>query len=177
MLTIHQKEHIRRIDQRLYEAVGQIEDAINALGKQLGTSPHGTFPTPKPIANISVTAANGQANIQIIDPEQASNPSAKVISYFVECATDPQFDNIVHSEHFGPFRNKNIFLGGQTVYFRAYSQFHGSAPSKIVYFGGSNPIAVACGGAAPPTQQAYQGSGGSSGGGAGYGGHQRINTQ
>ncbi len=170
MLNIPQKEKLRRTDVYLYETIVALENAINALGKQLGADPHGAFPTPPSIAAISVTAANGQANVQIVDPFPTENPDrAKVMSYFVEAATDPGFVNIVHSEHCGPFRNKNITLGSQTLYFRAYSQFHGSPPSKPVVFGGSSPTAVVMGGAAPPTQQLYQGSGTSSFGGSGYG--------
>lgn len=175
MLKIQQKEHIRRIDQHLYEAIVQLEKAVNQLGTNLGASPYGHFPTPPSINSLSVTAANGQANVQIVDNFPIQNPAeAKVVSYFVEAATDPNFNNIVHSEHMGPFRNKNIVLGSQTLYFRAYSQFHGSPPSKPVVFGGTTPTAVVVGGSAPPTQQPYQGSGTSQSGGSGYGGRQRF---
>ena len=154
MLTIPQKERIRKIDQHLYEAMIQIEKAVNQLGTNLGTAPYGNFPAPPSPSEVSVTAANGLANVQIVDNFPIQNPAqAKVVSYFVEAATDPGFVNVVHSEHMGPFRNKNIYLGNQTLYFRAYSQFHGSAPSKPIVFGGSTPIAVTTGGSAPPTQQ------------------------
>ena len=170
MLTIPQKERIRKIDQHLYEAIVQIENAVNQLGTNLGAAPYGHFPTPPSPSQLSVTAANGQANVQIVDNFPIENPSeAKVMSYFVEAATDPGFINVVHSEHMGPFRNKNIFLGNQTLYFRAYSQFHGSFPSRPVVFGGTTPTAVTTGGSAPPTQQPYTGSGTSSGSGGGYG--------
>lgn len=170
MLKIQQKEHIRGIDQRLYEALVQLEEGINTLGVSVGASPRGNFPAPPPVNQVSVTASNGLANVQITDFSPIKNPgNARVISYFVEAATDPAFTNIVHSEHMGPFRNKNIYLGNQTLYFRAYSQFHGSPPSRPVVFGGITPTAVTTGGSAPPTQQTYQGSGTSRSGGSGYG--------
>ena len=172
MLKLPWTDMLRRKDPLLGETIERIEKGINQLGKSLGASPlQGHFPAPPSINQISVTAANGQANVQIVDNFPIQNPAeAGVVSYFVEAATDPNFDNIVHSEHMGPFRNKNIFLGSQTLYFRAYSQFHGSPPSKPVVFGGSTPPAVVMGGNPAPTQQPYQGSGTSGSGGRGYGG-------
>ena len=143
--------------QHTAEAIEQIVKVINSLAKQQNFDPAGVNVVPQPPASLNITAANGIANIQIVD----NNPNANAahyhgIAYYVEAATDAGFKNVVHVEAMGASRNKNIFLGSQTLYFRVYSQTTGSQPSLSTACG-QNP--VTCGGVAAPTQQPYQGSG------------------
>lgn len=177
MLTIAQLAPLRKVSQRLYETMVFFVQGVNAGFEQVGVDPKGAFTVTPDIQSLSITNANGFANVSITDNAQSQNQNnPRAISYFIEGATDAGFTNIVHVEHLGPGRNKNIFLGSQTLFFRAYSQLQGSPPSNPVNFGGTTPTAVVLGGAiAAPAQQAYQGSGTSAIGGRGYGIPPRFN--
>lgn len=168
MLTIQQLEAIRSKDHFLYEALIQIQKAINSIAQQTGADPHGVFPTTPNITAINVTAANGIANVQIVDNTYVSNPAlqGRAISYFVEFASDPGFVNVFHHEVWHGVRNQNVAVGNQLFYVRAYSQLQGSKPSSPIA-AMQNPLTG--GGSAPPTQQSYQGSGTSKISGHGFG--------
>ncbi len=151
-----------------FEAVQQLEKVVNDISKQMDWDPAGQNIPPQPIAALNVTAANGIANVQIVDnfPTLTDPSHTRTINYTVEFATDPGFKNVVHHEDMGPARNKNIFLGNQTLHVRAYSQTSGSPPSTPTLAAG-NPHTF--GGVAAPTQQTYQGSGTSTVSGQGSG--------
>jgi hypothetical protein len=163
---------------RTYEAVQTISKAFNTLVQQLDLDPAGVnTPTQSP-AQLNVMAANGIANLQIIDnfPGGTVPQHSRTVTYIVEAATDKNFNAIIHTEDMGVSRNKNIFVGNQTLYFRVISQTAGSPPSKPT-LSQQNP--VTCGGVAAPTQQTYQGSGTSnkiSAQGAGKAAGNRVNT-
>ena len=169
VLTIPQIEKQKQEHPYLYETLNRMVEAINSIARQTGADPVGVFPTTPNITAVNVTAANGLYNVQLVDNAFVNSKalSGRAISYFVEFATDQGFVHIVHHEAMGATRNRNIFLGNQTLFIRAYSQLQGSAPSAPVYFGA--PTAVVGGGVAAPTQQAYQGSGTSRIGGQGFG--------
>jgi len=169
MLTIAQIAPLKSRDPYLYESLVKIIQAVNSLGQQVGSDPVGVFKITPDISSVSVTAANGLFNVQIIDNSQLASTDSRPITYFLEFATDSGFTNIVHTDNLGPHRNKNVFLGNQTLFIRAYSQLFGSAASHPVAYGGATPISLAGGGVAAPTQQAYQGSGTSTIGGEGFG--------
>lgn len=160
-------------DPYIGEALKDLAQAVNNMGQRVGTDPNGIFPTPQEISSISVVAANGVFDIQIVDDHLRSVGLPVPITYFAEYSTDKNFINpppIV--VNMGPSRNKVIFLGSQTLFWRGYSQYFGSKPSPPVVFGGSKPIGVVGGGAiAPPAPQKSQGSGSGtpSNPGAGFG--------
>ena len=143
---------------RTYEFTQQVTKALNSLAQQLDLDPTTpNAPTQSP-AQLNVMAANGMANIQIVDnfPTGTLPQHSRTISYIVEAATDANFNQIVHTEDMGVSRNKNIFVGNQTLYWRVISQTTGSPPSKPT-LSQQNPVTH--GGVGAPTQQAYQGSG------------------
>lgn len=153
---------------RTAEAMQHIEKVVKDFSKLLDFDPNGVnTPTQAPAA-LNVTAANGIANIQVVDsfPTTTQPDHSHTISYIVEAALDPGFTQIVHTEDMGVSRNKNIFVGNQTLHFRVISQTIGSPPSTPTP-AKQNP--VACGGVAAPTQQTYQGSGTSKIAGQGMG--------
>jgi hypothetical protein len=152
------------------EAINQLQRIVIRLSQIIDCDPAGRNAAPAQPTSLGITAANGLVNIQIVDRFPIDFPmEARTITYTVEAATDMGFANIVHTEYLGHARNKNIFLGNQTLFFRCLSQTFGSPPSQWTYFGGTTPQSVTCGGVAAPAQQSYQGSGTSSVGGQGFG--------
>jgi hypothetical protein len=168
MLQLPQLKHLESGDPRLYDALNSIVTAVNNLGRGVGVDPAGATPAPTPVAALSVTAADGIFDVAITD----NSTLVRGISYFVESDTTPGFTQ-PHVYSLGPSRNTRLSLGNLTLYWRAYSQYLGSAPSPPVAFG-NPPTAVAGGGtSAGPAQQASAGSGTAAGngqqGGSGYG--------
>jgi hypothetical protein len=167
MLLLPQLKHIESSDPRLYDALHRIVAAVNNLGRGVGVDPAGATAAPANIAALSVTAANGIFDIAITD----NSPLVRGIQYFAESDFAPGFTQ-PHVYALGPSRNARFALGNLTLYWRAYSQYLGSAPSTPVAFG-NPPIAVAAGGAAGPIPQPSAGSGTAAGngqqGGVGFG--------
>jgi len=163
--------YINQDDSRYAEAFKAIENALNTIASQTAASAAGPqISSPRP-ANLQVSAAGGVYDIAITDDA----PIQRGVEYFLEYSTTPAF-NQPTVIHLGTTRNHRVFLGNQTFYWRAYSQYGpASAPSAPVYFGGSqNPTPVAGGGTITgPIPLASKGSGTAKSdgldGGAGYG--------
>lgn len=149
-------------------ALQQVEDAINNLGFQTASSPVGSTNPPPDIASVTVQAANGLFEFEVVD----HSPVLRGITYFIEAATNVNFSDakVVYQ---GTSRNGFIQLGSQTYFFRAYSAYPTSARSRSAYFGSqANPTGVVGGGSAPPAPAlAPQGSGTSNGANGGDGGY------
>jgi len=166
MLRVPNLAPIKSRDPYLYEALTRIVDAVNQLGKATGADPSGDRTPPADIGSIAVTAQDGVFEIAIVDKSAVTRP----INYFVEYDTSPSFP-APKVLPLGPTRNARIFVGNVTLYWRGYSQYLGSNPSRPVAYG-SPPTAVAGGGSLTgPAQQPSQGSGTASGeqGGSGFG--------
>jgi hypothetical protein len=166
MLKIGQLAQIKSESPFVYEALTQLVNAVNAVGRGTGVDPSGSIAAPSPIAGLNVTAADGIFDLAITDNSSVN----RGIFYFAESDTSPAFHQpYVH--FLGSSRNYRIALGNQTLYWRAYSQYLGSQTSAPVTFG-TPPAAVTGGGtAAGPALQASSGSGTASGseGGSGFG--------
>jgi hypothetical protein len=100
-----------------------------------------------------VQAANGWFDLAITDPA-VSRPG---LFYFAESDVTPAF-SAPRVYFLGASRNLYAQLGNQTLYWRAYSQYVGSAASRPVTFG-SPAKAVVGGGSAGPTPLPSSGSG------------------
>jgi len=168
MLKIGQLAQIKGESPYVYEALTQIVNAVNGVGRGTGVDPVGPIQAPSPIGGLSVTAADGIFDIAITDNSSVN----RGIFYFAESDTTPSFARpYVH--FLGSSRNFRIMMGNQTLYWRAYSQYLGSVPSALVTFG-TPPTAVTGGGtAAGPPLQPSNGSGTAQGtaGGSGFGEH------
>ena len=166
MLKIGQLAQIKSESPYVYEALTQLVNAVNAVGRGTGVDPSGSIAAPSPIGSLNVTAADGIFDLAITDNSTLN----RGIFYFAESDTTPAFSQpYVH--FLGSSRNFRISMGNQTLYWRAYSQYLGSETSAPVTFG-SPPTAVTGGGtAAGPPLQASSGSGTASGnqGGSGFG--------
>jgi hypothetical protein len=166
MLKIGQLARIKGESPYVYEALTQIVNAVNSLGRATGVDPAGTIDPPAPIGSVSVTAADGIFDVAITD----NSAVHRGIFYFAESDTTPAF--AAPYVHFlGSSRNLRAALGNQTLYWRVYSQYLGSETSEPVTFG-SPPTPVSGGGAsAGPQLQGSQGSGTAPGdaGGSGFG--------
>lgn len=162
---------LREAGQHTYQAIQDVVRVLNLFSKQMDWDPEGANAAPPAPSALNVTAANGVANLQVVDsyPTTVNPAHSRTITYTVEAATDAGFLNVVHTEYMGHARNKNIFLGNQTLFFRVISQTFGSPPSLPTAFGGTTPQSVVVGGVAAPTQQKYQGSGTSKVSGQGFG--------
>jgi len=165
MLNIPQLAQIKNRDPYLYESLLHVVRAVNQLGRAAGVAPSGTIAAPAAIGKFSVIAADGIFDLAITD----NSPVRRGIFYFAESDTSPAF-SAPHVYFMGCSRNLRIALGNQTLYWRAYSQYIGSAPSAPVTFG-SPPTAVIGGGVSGPAPQAPRGSGTATAqqGGSGFG--------
>lgn len=151
------------IGKHLAEALRRIEDAINGAAKQIGIDATKTLPAPPPIHSLNVkTSTDGFVHVAITD----NQPISRNLQYFVEYDTDPAFGH-AHQIDLGAARTYPPFKlpalndsgGSQTFYFRAYSQYHGSAAGKKVNFGGTAPTGVTPGGTTQMTLLSSTGSG------------------
>ena len=166
MLKIGQLAQIKSESPYVYEALTQLVNGVNAVGRATGVDPSGSIASPSPIGSLNVTAADGIFDLAITDNSTLN----RGIFYFAESDTTPAFSQpYVH--FLGSSRNLRVALGNQTLYWRAYSQYLGSDPSALVTFG-TPPTAVIGGGAANgPQLQPSTGSGTAPGtaGGSGFG--------
>ena len=165
MLNIPQLAQIKARDPYLYESLKQVVGAVNSIGRATGVDPSGSIGAPATIGGISVTAADGIFDLAITD----NSAVRRGVFYFAESDSDPAFTQ-PHVYFLGSSRNLRVSLGNQTLYWRGYSQYIGSAPSTPVTFG-APPAAVTGGGAAGPAPQPSSGSGTATGqqGGSGFG--------
>jgi hypothetical protein len=141
---------------KLYEALKSIGDQASNTQSQTNANPSGQPTAPPAINGLKVTGQNGHFNLAITD----NNPIYRGIQYYAEHDTSPNFTN-PQVIHLGDARNHNVFLGNQTLYWRAYSSYSSSPPSAPAYHGsGAAPTPVAGGGTiGGPAFQASQGSG------------------
>jgi len=166
MLKIGQLAQIKGDSPYVYEALTQIVNAVNSLGRATGVDPSGTIAAPVTIGSLNLIAADGIFDLAITDNSSVH----RGIFYFAESDTTPAFSH-PRVYFLGSSRNLRVALGNQTLYWRAYSQYLGSEPSRPVTFG-TPPTAVTGGGTATgPQLQASTGSGTATGseGGSGFG--------
>jgi hypothetical protein len=166
MLKIGQLAQIKGESPYTYEALTQIVNAVNSLGRATGVDPSGTIDPPAPIGRLSVTAADGIFDLAITDNSSVN----RGIFYFAESDTTPAFSQpCVH--FLGSSRNLRLAVGNQTLYWRAYSQYLGSDPSEPVTFGSPATAVTGGGTATGPQLQPSAGSGTAPGdvGGSGFG--------
>jgi len=166
MLKIGQLAHIKSDSPYVYEALTQVVNGVNSVGRATGVDPSGSIAAPSPIGSLNVLAQDGIFDLAITDNSTLN----RGIFYFAESDVTPAFSNpYVH--FMGSSRNLRVSMGNQTLYWRAYSQYLGSDTSEPVAFG-TPPTAVVGGGTATgPALQTSSGSGTASGseGGAGFG--------
>jgi len=166
MLKIGQLAQIKSDSPYVYEALTQIVNGVNAVGRATGVDPSGSIAAPSPIGGVNVAAADGIFDIAITDNSVLN----RGIFYFAESDTTPAFSQpYVH--FLGSSRNLRLSLGNQTLYWRAYSQYLGSDPSAPVTFGTPATAVTGGGTATGPQLQTSTGSGTASGsqGGSGFG--------
>src|ERR1700722_6424330 len=147
MLTVAQLAPLKDRDPYLYETLTKVVSAVNATSQRAGVDSSTPSPAPTPIASISVQASNGWFDIAITDPSD-SRPG---LFYFAECDVTPAF-NAPRVYFLGASRNLYVQLGNQTLYWRGFSQYIGSAaPSPRTFC--SPPTALVRGGARRLTQR------------------------
>ena len=153
MLKIGQLAQIKSDWPYVYEALTQIVNAVNSVGRAAGVDPSGTIDPPAPIGSLGVTSADGIFDLAITDNSSVH----RGIFYFAESDVTPAFSQ-PHVHFLGSSRNLRVALGNQTLYWRAYSQYVGSLASAPVTFG-SPATAVAGGGTSGPAPLPSSGSG------------------
>ncbi len=164
MLKIGQLAQIKGDSPYVYEALTQIVNAVNSLGRATGVDPSGTIDPPAPIGSLTVTAADGIFDLAITDNSAVN----RGIFYFAESDVTPGF-NRPRVYFLGSSRSLRIMLGNQMLYWRAYSQYLGSDPSEPITFG--TPATEVIGGGTAIGPQPSTGSGTAPGtaGGSGFG--------
>lgn len=145
------------------DALERIVSGVNTTGTHIGVDPTGVQPAPPPIQQLNVkTNGTGLVHVTIDDHNQI----AKNLHYFVEYDTDPNFPQPI-VKHLGVSRTMDPLTlpamndGGhaQKFYFRAYSQYPGSAPGPKINNGGTTPKAIDPGGTQMMTLLPSTGSG------------------
>lgn len=141
---------------KMFEALQDIQQNQNTITQQVNGNIAGQPQAPPAVNSMKVKAQNGHFQVSIQD----NNEISRGVSYHVEHADNPQFTNS-HTEHLGPTRNANLFLGNVTRYFRAYSSYGSTAISEPAYHGNkATPTAVQGGGSVGgPAFLASEGSG------------------
>src|ERR1700719_3846286 len=154
MLKISQLARIKSESPYVYEALTQLVNGVNAVGRATGVDPSGSIASPSPIGSLNVSAADGIFDLAITDNSTLN----RGIFYFSGWDTTPAFHQpYVH--FMGSSRNLRVALGNQTLYWRAYSQYLGSDPSEPVTFGTPATPVAGGGTATGPSLQASNGSG------------------
>lgn len=150
----------------LHEALTKVINEVNGMQNQTGSANGGAVEAPPEIAGLSVSEQNGWLSVSINDPAGLAHPNLG-LHYFVEVDTHNAFSNAT-SYDISAARGTTIYIGNNTVYVRAFSQFRNSPnQSARVNYGGGTPTAVVGHGSAMTLPG---GSSGSAGGGGGFGG-------
>jgi hypothetical protein len=141
---------------KLYEALKSIEVSHNNIAQQVNANSTGNPEPPPAVDGLKVTGQNGHFSAAITD----NNPVYRGVNYFLEHASNPQFTDPT-VVNLGATRNHDMFLGNVQRYFRAYSSYSSSAPSRAAYHGTEvDPMPVVGGGSVGgPAFQSSQGSG------------------
>lgn len=156
-MKLRNLEYIRSIPvfgARLYESLVDVQNQASATEQQTNSNALGQ-PTPPPaINNLHVsTGPGGEFQLAITD----SNKISRGINYWAEHADNPHFNN-PHIIDMGQSRNHSVYLGGQSLYWRAYSSYPSSPTSPAVYHGSqAQPAAVR--GGVTGVRSASQGAG------------------
>ena len=119
------------IGARLAEIFRAIETQSGATEQQTNANP-AAQPTPPPAINgVHVSPGpGGEFQVAIADNNQIS----RGIRYFAEHDTTPAFSN-PHIIDMGTSRNHSVYLGAQSLYWRAYSSYGSSPASAPAYHG------------------------------------------
>lgn len=126
--------------------LAKIISAINTLSDNLSSSPSGQSTPPAPPDAVNVTSAGEMVHVQITH----NAPVKRGIQYFTEVSNSKSFTQPIVIDHGSsrtshpfPLPTKDSKGNTHNWYFRSFAQYHGSAPSAPVVFGGaSDPTAV-----------------------------------
>src|ERR1700719_4968632 len=111
MLKISQLARIKSESPYVYEALTQLVNGVNAVGRATGVDPSGSIAAPLPIGGLNVTAADGIFDLAITDHSTLN----RGIFYFAESDTTPAFHQpYVH--FLGSLHNLRVAVGNQTLY-------------------------------------------------------------
>jgi hypothetical protein len=152
--------------------IGRLIDGVNRLAGNLSASPLGELPAPSPVNSTSVagTLTNNvlTAPGEILHFVHTHNvPLNRGIQYLTEIsANDPSF-SAPHQIDTGSSRSGFVSLPTKdssnnlvNYYLRVTAQYHGSAPSKPVVFGGlQGPTIINMGGTTQMTLLPSQAAG------------------
>ncbi len=106
MLKIGQLAQIKSDSPYVYEALTQLVNGVNAVGRATGVDPSGSIAAPSPIGSLNVTAADGIFDLAITDNSTLN----RGIFYFAESDTTPAFSQpYVH--FLGSSRNLRVVAG------------------------------------------------------------------
>lgn len=151
--SIPNKSFLRQTNQRIYDVVQTVEDAINNVSDQSNVDPTATAPAaPQPISGVSVTEAGGIHDIQITD----NSPAYAGLQYGVHYSQTPDFQNY-HLIDLGISQNHRANMGPGQFYWRGFSYYHPATPSVPVNHGGPVAVAVGSGTYTGPAMQPLQG--------------------
>ncbi len=144
--------YIRQDDDKYYNALKSIEEAINNYSDQGNLDPtSATQAAPAPVSAINVVATGGIHDIQITD----NSPAYAGLQYAADYSQTADFQNF-HTIDMGTSQNHRANLGPGQYFWRASSFYHPATPSTQVYHGGSSPASVGSGMYTGPEMQSGQ---------------------
>lgn len=154
------------IGRDLHKALTSIQNQSTTTEQQSNTNPTGQPTAPPAINGFHVsTGPGGEFQLAITDNGEIS----RGVKYWADHDTSPAFSN-PHAIDIGQTRNHSVFLGNQTLYWRAYSSYGTSPASAHVYHGSSvQPIPVTGGVAGSRAPSMGSGTGAQGQGGVGPG--------
>ncbi len=122
MLKIGQLAQIKGESPYVYEALTQIVNAVNSLGRATGVDPSGTIDPPAPIGSLSVLAAGGIFDLAITDNSSVH----RGIFYFAESdLTRPANGERLRPCHLALTKVSRWSRLGQAIYPQMHTDQHG----------------------------------------------------
>ncbi len=144
--------YFRENDDKTYNALKEIESAINNYADQGNLDPASAVQAaPPPVSSVNVVASGGIHDIQITD----NSPAYAGLQYAAHYSQTADFQNF-HTIDMGTSQNHRANLGSGQYFWRVSSSYHPATPSVPVYHGGETPAAVGTGMYTGPAMQTGQ---------------------
>jgi hypothetical protein len=138
-IPIRNLEYIRSKDPKYAEALDDIRNYISNSGQAGAYNPSGQPASPPNISSLKVTAQDGIFHAVITD----NSNIYRNVNYFLEYSDKADFSNS-HQIPLLSSRSYRGALGGQTLHFRAQSQYISGGPASalVIHGSGNRPTPV-----------------------------------
>ena len=129
---------------RMHELFSDLQRGFNAVEQQTNSNAGGHPTAPPPLQGMTVQPHEHGFDVSI----QHEGDFYRGVRYYVAYADNPHFAN-ARTFPMHDSRNAVLPLGSRTLYFQAHAAYPWSGPTAPVYHGGTLPVPVTGGSAAP----------------------------